>query len=407
MKPGAIIHRYIFKELLWPFIISLAFFMFVFLMTELIDITDLVINYGVGFTTILMMLGYSIPSFMQFVVPMASMIGVLLAFLKMSSDNEIIALKASGMSIWGMLPPVIVFCLLGCIMTMIMTVYGQPWSRASRKAIIRKLNTNSITALLKESQFNDSFSDLMIYVSKIDSQQLKGVFIEQGGTSDPGVTITAPRGRITTGDPDSQVYKLQLEEGQINRIDVETDTETGTETVTVGTTSFDFGQRQLDLKKTMKSSDSQKSEKEMRPGELMEYIRSREQKDEEYYKALIVLHNKFSLPFACVTLGILAVPLGVESKSARRSFGIGLGIFFFLGYYLIMSAGEVYGRTGHYPPAIGMWAPNIVMGGIGCFLLVRCARERNIGIDWLLNLLRRKSHSEPDSGENTSESITP
>lgn len=404
MKPGAIIHRYIFKELLSPFIISLAFFMFMFLMTELVDITDKVINYGVGFTTVLIMLGYTMPYFLQFVIPMATMIGVLLAFLKMSSDNEIIALKASGMSIWAMLPPVIVFCLLGCIITMVMTVYGEPWSRASENVIKRKLNANYITSLLKESKFSSISSDsvnLMIYISKIDST-LSDVFIEESYTSDQGATthfsITAPRGRIA-GDPDSQVYQLQLEQGQINRIDIETKA--------VSATDFDALYQQIDLKQAMKSSGNQKKVKEMQLGELRKYIRSREKKDKSYYEALIAFHNKFALPFACFALGILAVPLGIQSKSAKRSFGIGLGVFFLLGYYLIMSAGDVYGRDGHCPPVIGMWAPNIVMGGIGCFLLVRCARERNTGIGWLFHLLHRKSHSDADSKENPSASITP
>jgi lipopolysaccharide export system permease protein len=142
-------------------------------------------------------------------------------------------------------------------------------------------------------------------------------------------------------------------------------------------------------------------------GELREYLATREERDERYYKALTVFHAKFSIPFACVALGILAVPLGIRSKSARRSFGIGLGIFFFLVYYLILSAGEVYGKMGIYPPVIGMWAPNIVLGAIGCFLLVRCARERGIGIGRLVHLLSRRSHSDSSPEESPSASRNP
>lgn len=412
MKPGAIIHRYIFKELLSPFIISLAFFMFVFLMTELVDITDWVINYQVGFTTVLLMLAYSIPSFLQYIVPMSTMIGVLLAFLKMSSDNEIVALKAGGMSIYAMLPPVIVFCLLGCLITMTMSVYGEPWGRISSDTITRRLKTASIAAFLKErvfKNFGDSDSGMELYVTRIDPQQntLGEVFIEYSRKKDNPITITAPRGRIEE-DPVSQVYHLKLEQGQINQVDIETDPDTKTDTVTVSTISFDTGTAhpRLDLPQSIKLSDDEKDEKEMKIGELRKYIRSREQKDEKYYLALIAFHGKFSLPFACFALGILAVPLGIQSKSARHPFGFGLGFFFFLVYYLILSTGEVYGRTGHYPPLIGMWAPNIVMGGIGGLLLVRCARERNIGIGWFLHLLQRKSRSDTDSEENSSTTKT-
>ena len=137
-------------------------------------------------------------------------------------------------------------------------------------------------------------------------------------------------------------------------------------------------------------------------GEFRQYLRSPEKKDEKYFKVLTAFHARFSIPFACLAMGILAVPLGIQSKSAKRSFGIGLGVFFFLGYYLILSAGDVYGKMGKYPPAIGMWAPDFVMGGIGCFLLVQCARERAIDIGGLLSYFRRKPQHESNPGERPS-----
>jgi lipopolysaccharide export system permease protein len=398
MRVGSVIHRYIFRELISPFVISLAFLMFVFLMTELIDITDLVVNYQVGFSTVLMMLAYSIPSFMQFIIPMSTMIAVLLAFLKMSSDNEIVALKAGGMSVYAMLPPVIIFCLLGCLIAGSMSVYGEPWGRRSTKAITRKLSKASMAAFLKERTFNTKFSGRMLYFSKIDARQntLEGIFMEDSSMSDQAITITAPRGRLLE-EGNSYVYRLQLEDGQANRVDVETGD--------VSVDTFKTASFLIDLRQAMKSSDDRKKGKEMYIGELREHIRSYEKKNDRYYEALISLHKKFSLPFACFAMGILGVPLGIQSKSARRSFGIGLGFFFFLGYYLVMSAGEVYGRTGYYPPAIGMWAPNIVMGGIGCILLVRCARERAIGIGWFLHLLRFRSG--PNTGKSSSATHNP
>ncbi|MFW5637552.1 MAG: LptF/LptG family permease, partial [Thermodesulfobacteriota bacterium] len=80
--------------------------------------------------------------------------------------------------------------------------------------------------------------------------------------------------------------------------------------------------------------------------------------------------------------------LGVQSKSARTSFGLGLGLFLFLLYYLMLSAGLVLGEAGVYPPVIGMWAPNIVTGIIGVYLLVRTVKGRPIYIDLLPRVFR-------------------
>jgi len=68
---------------------------------------------------------------------------------------------------------------------------------------------------------------------------------------------------------------------------------------------------------------------------------------------------------------------------------LGLGLVLFLLYYLMLSAGWVFGETGVYPPMIGMWLPNVVMGGLGLFLLDRTAKERPVNIRYLPALLKR------------------
>ena len=91
---------------------------------------------------------------------------------------------------------------------------------------------------------------------------------------------------------------------------------------------------------------------------------------------LVRLHKIIAMPFACFALGILAVPLGLQSKSQRPSLGLVVGLVFFLIYYLLLSAGHVLGESGRVSPSLAMWAPNIIMGLLGVYLLVGTARER-------------------------------
>ena len=94
-----ILSRYLIKEMVPPFGINVGFFLFVFLMTKLLEITDYIVNYNVGLLPVLRMLIYTMPFFLQFVIPMAVMLAVLLTFLRMSGDNETIAIKACGVSL--------------------------------------------------------------------------------------------------------------------------------------------------------------------------------------------------------------------------------------------------------------------------------------------------------------------
>ena len=112
-----------------------------------------------------------------------------------------------------------------------------------------------------------------------------------------------------------------------------------------------------------------------------QYIKNSPEKDEDYYKIKIVLHRRFSIPIACLTMGLLAFPLGIQSKSTKRSFGLILCVFFFLLYYLLLTAGYAFGEDGSYPPEIGMWLPNVAMGCIGIFFLILTGRERSLKIE--------------------------
>ncbi|MBW2337805.1 MAG: LptF/LptG family permease, partial [Deltaproteobacteria bacterium] len=97
-----------------------------------------------------------------------------------------------------------------------------------------------------------------------------------------------------------------------------------------------------------------------------------------YHKARILLHQRFSIPVACLSLGLIAFPLGIQSKSTKRSFGLIACLFFFFLYYLLLTAGYSFGKSGVYPPVIGMWVPNLVMAGIGLYFLRQTGKERSL-----------------------------
>ncbi len=382
MKINSIIYRYVFKEMIPPFVINLMFFTFVFLMAEMLKITDMVINYRVGVFTVLLMFVYSTPYFLTFVIPMSIMMAVLLTFLRLSGDNEIVALKTSGMSIYGLLPPAMSFCLLGFLLTLFMTVYGMPWGRLSLKELAYKVVSSNLEIGFKDRTFNDSFEDVVLYMNKIDpkTKELQDIFIEDKRTQNIVSTVVAPRGKLFS-EPDEYVYRLLLYNGVIYQVDVKNRS--------TNYIDFETYELRLDIKKAAsRLKRGNKHRKEMGLAELRQYLNNSTIKDAHYYNALMELYKKFSIPTACFALGLLAVPLGIQSMSAKRSFGLMLGLIFFLIYYMLLSAGLVFGETGAYPPVIGMWVPNIVLGGLGLYLLVQTANERQLRINPITNLIK-------------------
>jgi len=382
MKISSIIYRYVFKEMIPPFVINLMFFTFVFLMVEMLKVTDMVVNYSVGVFTVLIMLAYSTPYFLTYVIPMSVMIAVLLTFLRLSGDNEIVALKTSGMSIYGLLPPAMLFCLFGFLLTLFMTLYGMPWGRLSFKELTYKIVSSNLEIGLKDRTFNDSFEDVVLYLNKIDpkSKELQDIFIEDKRTQNIVSTVVAPRGKLFS-EPDEYVYRLLLYNGVIYQVDVKNRS--------TNYIDFETYEVRLDIKQAAsRLKQGTKHRKEMNLVELRNYLNNSTRRDNKYYNALMELHKKFSIPIACFALGLLAVPLGIQSGPTKKSFGLVLGMIFFLIYYFLLTAGLVLGETGICPPIVGMWVPNIVMGGLGLYLLIITANERQFRIDPIANLLK-------------------
>ncbi len=384
MKTVSIFSRYLFIEMMPPFAVNIMFFTLVFLLTQILDITNMIVNYQIGMGIVLLLLLYSMPFFLVFVTPMSVMVAVLLTFLRMSNDNEILAMKSCGISLYALVPSVSAFCFIGCLLTGFMSIFGVPWGEISLKKLTIEVASSHIDIGLKERTFNDSFKDVMLYVNKIDikSKALIDVFIEDQRSKNLVITIVSPKGELFA-EPGKPVFHLRLFSGIINQVNLEDRS--------VNSIEFDTYEVNLDMGDALASarSGTPKDEKEMTLSELRQYLKETTEKNTQYYVSLLEFHKKFSIPFACFALGLLAVPLGLHSKSARRSFGLGLGLAFFLLYYLLLSAGMVFGEAGVYPPVIGMWMPNIVIGGIGLWLLIRSVNDRPVSINILPGMMKR------------------
>lgn len=386
MKTSPLIHRYLFTELLPPFAINLAFFTFIFLTSRILDITNLVVNHGVGLLQVLLVIVYTIPYFMVFVIPMAVMMAVLLTFLRFSGDNEILALKAGGVNVTALLPPVVVFCLLGGLLTAFMSIYGQPWGRSSAKQLVVRIAASSIDIGLKERQFNDTFDGIVLYVSQVDTQTrtLRDVFIENQQDDKLASTVVAPRGQLLRA-ADGLTWRLRLFDGTIHQVDLQE--------FRANAIRFDTYDLTLSLAQMLEPQKRpSKHRREMNLAELRQYIREHQAaRDAGYFNALMRYHKMFSIPFACLVLGFLAMPLGMQAKRASKSYGLGLGLVFFMLYYLLLSAASVFGESGRLPPIAAVWMPNLVMAAVGVFLFVRMAQERPLRFDLPADLLERWS----------------
>ncbi|MBU2490412.1 MAG: LptF/LptG family permease, partial [Proteobacteria bacterium] len=218
----AILDRYVFFQLFGPFCLTILVLSAVFLMTRILDLTDLVVNYRVGLSPVLWLLLFTLPYLFTFVFPMACLLAVLLTVLRMSADSEITALKAGGCSLWRLLVPVMAFCLLASAATGFMAVYGLPWGRTAMTDLVMNVARKNIEVGLSERTFNDTFKNVVLYVNELDEKNkvLKHVFIEDRRQPGAVLTVSARRGRLLS-DPERGVWQLALTDGSANQVNLD------------------------------------------------------------------------------------------------------------------------------------------------------------------------------------------
>ena len=382
---------YIFREILTPFMLGLLTLTFFVLIFRFLRLIDLVVNRGASFADMIWLFGYLLPPFLSLTLPMALLLSLLLAFGRLSSDNEIYALKACGVSLYHIAIPVLFFTTLVFIGNIWITVYGVSWGRQGLKQLAYTMSSQ-LTVSFKERVFNDDFPGLVLFAESVPvkGEKLQGILISDQRNQDEPINIFAREGHILS-DPDSLTLILHLVDGSIHHV--------SDDLQVYEQTAFKTEDIVLDLAQTLGGGRKyRKKVKDMSIWELAERIRARRKANEDTNEEQVILHQKFTIPIACFIFAFIAMPLGIQSRTASKSVGIAVALVVVLIYYILHSVGEAVGNTGGIPPPVAMWAPNLIMGCIALYFFMKRAKESPVPlfewIDRLVQALRKIRQAE-------------
>jgi lipopolysaccharide export system permease protein len=302
---------------------------------------------------------------------MATLLSVLLTFNRLSSDNEITALKASGVSLYQMTPPVLLLALSTTLATTFLSLYSLPRANQASRSLLYEMASSRAHAGVRERVFNDEFEGLVLYVERVTPRtfQWENVFISDSRNAAETHTIIARQGMVLS-DPHLFIVTLRLKNGAIHKL--------GDQPDAYQKVDFNTYDLRLNLKTGWKEKQSaEKHPADMSLGELGEAVRALQLKNIDAKIQMVKIHEKFSVPFACLVLGIIGIPLGIQSRAARagKSMGFVWSIGVLLVYYLLTSAGTSLAERGVVPLEAGMWAANGIFLCFGIYLLVKAANE--------------------------------
>jgi lipopolysaccharide export system permease protein len=255
-----------------------------------------------------------------------------------------------------------------------MAMVAQPWGEYSLKNLVFNLAVVQAKVTLKERVFNDDFRDLVFYIQRVNPDgSMEDVFIYDNREKDIPQTIVAKKGWLLP-DPRERSLNLHLQNGQIYNVSL-----SSRSAQNVHFKTYDLF---LPLDQMISAqAKRERSETELYLHELRAKIRATPPTEKKYHVYRIEYYKKFSLPFSCLVFGIIAFPLGLQSRLAGRSWAIVLGGIVFFIYYLFLSLAFSLGEKGTLNPMLGLWLPNIVVGVIGLYLFWATSKERELG--WL------------------------
>lgn len=358
-----ILRTYILKECIIPFILSLGVLTFVFLLGNLIQLTNLVINKGVSLVTVGHVFLLYVPVLLGYTLPVACLIGVIFAFSRLSADNEILALRACGIHLMRILSPLAVTGLIVSLFSLILNERLIPYAHFEQRRLLQNLGAKNPTALLEAGVFIHSFENQVLFIHKIDGNKLSNVTIYQPKPDGPTRTIIAKWGEFTPVPGKDQI-KLKLVDGTSDEPNLENPEN-------FYKLNFKNYFMTLDLSKGRK--DVEKKPKSMTLKELKEEIQKPDRLLVETAQLRTEYYRKFAWSFAPLIFILLGFPIAVITHRRQKSANVVLAVIFAASYYLVSLGCEALSAQNLAPAAVMMWMPNILALTGAVFLNYRCA----------------------------------
>ena len=380
-------YLYILKEILPISFVGLMVFTIVLLMDKILKLIELIVMRGVDFSRIFMLLLFISPSFLIFTIPISVLLGTLFTFGRLSSDSEVTAFKASGISLYQLYIPICAFSVVAYLLTTCLILYGLPWGNRGFKATLYLIAQSKADIEIKERVFNDVFDGLVVYVDKVPIQgkRMEGILIYDERDKEKINTIFAKEGFLVS-NPKSQEVALRLISGDIHRYESRANV--------YQKVQFSTYDLKLELAKVFLSLGKKLKEYEMSIDEIKEKMARMRKKGEDTTAQEVEIHKRYAIPFACIVFGLIGVPLGIQPRRSGRSHGFVFSILILLTYYISLTAFEILANRRAIPTFTVGWAPNVLFGAFGIYLLIKSANESpfhpSVWVNEGLDFIQRK-----------------
>ncbi len=368
----SILNRYVFREVAATSLVGAALFTLVLFLQRVEPVMELLVGRSVPATDMLWLLALTVPQAFPFTIPMGVLAGVLVALGRLSGDKEILAMVASGIRARFLVRPVLLVATFGLAACAFTTLWLTPWALREQVRIAASLRIQLAGTEVMPRVFIEDYPDHVIWVQDVlpgEGVHWKGIFLAdmrspavRGSISGFNADIDGPR--ITLGSeafvlPRPEQARVQVRFPRTTTYEMSSDpeqylafrSEAADQVLQARPRRFDPGAKRYDS---------------MTTGELLHEASAGGDP-----AAIVLLNDRFSLPFACWLLPLAGLPLAISIRGSGRAWGVVVAMLLCFAYWMISLAGTALAERAVVHPMVAAWSASGLFAVAGALLLLR------------------------------------
>ncbi len=379
------LHKYIFKQVLGTAMMTLALFVFVLVIGNVIkSVMPELISGRISVGLFFYIIALIVPAVIPYALPMGMLTGILLVFGRMSAQSEIVSIKASGRSVLDMAVPVFFIAICATISSLAINFYYAPLANFAYKSALKNVIKNNPLQFVKPGYFVRDFPGFILYANSAENKILQEFRIwELNRNGDVKVSTQSKTANITYDETHEELV-ITLNNGSADYRQESADLDFSKPIMTV---KFEELSVKLPLSEIIGSFGGDgKKLKLMTFGELMSARQTHAYKDgvtdptpEQKFKAKIIVQTQiqksFAMAFSIFSLTVLAIPLGIKASRSETFANVGIALVLSMSYYLLTTLITWFDNYPSMRPDIIIWIPNFIFLILGGILLIRAQRN--------------------------------
>ncbi len=335
---------------------------------ELLDL--LINNPDVPITTVLAFIALVLPFSLTFTIPWGFLTALLLFFGRISADNELIALKANGVSIPRICVPVFILAISLTLICFWINIEVAPRAQQAMSRAVVEIATSNPASLFRADEVVDQFPDRRVYVGRKDGNKLYNIIVIEMNERYEALQVVHAREGVLTPDPENSRLLLRLFNARFEQRDEKDPTDVSK--IQQGIV-MEEGVFPISLEKFFEEFQSTKRLSAYTLPELIDFIRAGA--GDKTTEAFVELNKRFSASLACAAFALIAIPMGITAHRKETSVGFALSLIIAFTYFFFIIMADTFRNNAAAMPSVLIWIPNVLFFGLGTYLFRRLARR--------------------------------